>query len=39
MLIVQVGAVLAVTAEGLANDVYFKVGLITIIALPARTPF
>lgn len=30
------GAVLAVTAVGLPNDVYFKVGLITIIGLAAK---
>ncbi|MCO8165514.1 multidrug efflux RND transporter permease subunit [Pseudomonas sp. 21LCFQ010] len=39
MLIVPVGAlgaVLAVTAVGLPNDVYFKVGLITIIGLAAK---
>ncbi|MGG6949237.1 UNVERIFIED_CONTAM: multidrug efflux RND transporter permease subunit TMexD, partial [Pseudomonas aeruginosa] len=38
MLIVPVGAlgaVLAVTAIGLPNDVYFKVGLITVIGLAA----
>ncbi|AGI24751.1 hydrophobe/amphiphile efflux-1 protein [Pseudomonas sp. ATCC 13867] len=39
MLIVPIGAlgaVLAVTAVGLPNDVYFKVGLITIIGLAAK---
>lgn len=39
MLIVPVGAlgsVLAVTALGMPNDVYFKVGLITIIGLAAK---
>jgi len=39
MLIVPVGAlgaVLAVTAVGMPNDVYFKVGLITIIGLSAK---
>ncbi len=39
MLIVPVGAlgaVLAVTAIGLPNDVYFKVGLITVIGLAAK---
>lgn len=39
MLIVPVGAlgsVLAVTAAGMPNDVYFKVGLITIIGLSAK---
>ncbi|HBO6206962.1 efflux RND transporter permease subunit [Stutzerimonas kunmingensis] len=39
MLIVPIGAlgaVLAVTASGLPNDVYFKVGLITIIGLAAK---
>lgn len=39
MLIVPVGAlgaVLAVTAAGMSNDVYFKVGLITIIGLSAK---
>ncbi|MCQ4234850.1 multidrug efflux RND transporter permease subunit [Pseudomonas stutzeri] len=39
MLIVPIGAlgaVLAVTATGLPNDVYFKVGLITIIGLAAK---
>ncbi|MCU1785297.1 multidrug efflux RND transporter permease subunit [Pseudomonas sp. 13B_2.1_Bac1] len=39
MLIVPVGAlgaVLAVTAAGMPNDVYFKVGLITIIGLAAK---
>ncbi|MCF5244970.1 efflux RND transporter permease subunit, partial [Pseudomonas syringae] len=39
MLVVQVGArgaVLAVTAVGMPNDVYFKVGLITIIGLAAK---
>nr|WP_181377621.1 multidrug efflux RND transporter permease subunit TMexD [Pseudomonas aeruginosa]AVE22066.1 RND efflux system, inner membrane transporter CmeB [Pseudomonas aeruginosa] len=39
MLIVPIGAlgaVLAVTAIGLPNDVYFKVGLITIIGLSAK---
>ncbi|QNH02870.1 efflux RND transporter permease subunit [Pseudomonas sediminis] len=39
MLIVPVGAlgaVLAVTAVGLPNDVYFKVGLITVIGLAAK---
>jgi len=39
MLIVPIGAlgaVLAVTVTGLANDVYFKVGLITIIGLAAK---
>ncbi len=39
LLIVPVGAlgaVLAVTAVGLPNDVYFKVGLITIIGLSAK---
>ncbi|MDD0838685.1 multidrug efflux RND transporter permease subunit [Curvibacter sp. HBC61] len=39
MLIVPLGAlgsVLAVSALGLANDVYFKVGLITIIGLAAK---
>lgn len=30
------GAVMAVTAAGLANDVYFKVGLVTIIGLAAK---
>jgi multidrug efflux pump len=30
------GAVLAVTALGMSNDVYFKVGLITIIGLAAK---
>ncbi|MDW3853705.1 efflux RND transporter permease subunit [Klebsiella pneumoniae] len=42
MLIVPVGAlgaVLAVTAIGLPNDVYFKVGLITVIGPRRRTPF
>lgn len=39
MLVVPVGAlgsVLAVTALGMPNDVYFKVGLITIIGLAAK---
>ncbi|KJK03012.1 acriflavine resistance protein B [Pseudomonas sp. 21] len=39
MLIVPIGAlgaVLAVTVTGLPNDVYFKVGLITIIGLAAK---
>ncbi|MDR2324136.1 MAG: multidrug efflux RND transporter permease subunit [Acidovorax sp.] len=39
MLIVPIGAlgaVAAVSAVGLANDVYFKVGLITIIGLAAK---
>lgn len=39
MLIVPIGAlgaVLAVTAAGMPNDVYFKVGLITIIGLAAK---
>ena len=39
MLIVPIGAlgaVLAVTAAGMSNDVYFKVGLITIIGLSAK---
>ncbi|WP_109513053.1 efflux RND transporter permease subunit [Pseudomonas ovata] len=39
LLIVPVGAlgaVLAVTAVGMPNDVYFKVGLITIIGLAAK---
>ena len=39
MLIVPIGAlgsVLAVTSVGLSNDVYFKVGLITIIGLAAK---
>lgn len=39
MLIVPIGAlgsVLAVTALGMSNDVYFKVGLITIIGLAAK---
>ncbi len=39
MLIVPIGAlgsVLAVTLLGMANDVYFKVGLITIIGLAAK---
>jgi len=39
MLIVPVGAlgaVLATTSAGLSNDVYFKVGLITIIGLSAK---
>lgn len=39
MLIVPIGAlgaVLAVTVSGLPNDVYFKVGLITIIGLAAK---
>ncbi|WP_447588067.1 multidrug efflux RND transporter permease subunit [Aquipseudomonas campi] len=39
MLIVPIGAlgaVLAVTAVGMPNDVYFKVGLITIIGLAAK---
>ncbi|MDH0337145.1 efflux RND transporter permease subunit [Metapseudomonas otitidis] len=39
MLIVPIGAlgaVLAVIVAGLANDVYFKVGLITIIGLAAK---
>ncbi|MDM4206656.1 efflux RND transporter permease subunit [Klebsiella spallanzanii] len=39
MLIVPIGAlgsVLAVTALGMPNDVYFKVGLITIIGLSAK---
>jgi multidrug efflux pump len=39
MLIVPIGAlgsVLAITALGLPNDVYFKVGLITIIGLAAK---
>ncbi|WP_312933676.1 efflux RND transporter permease subunit [Stutzerimonas nitrititolerans] len=39
MLIVPIGAfgaVLAVTFAGLSNDVYFKVGLITIIGLAAK---
>lgn len=39
MLIVPVGAlgsVLATSALGLSNDVYFKVGLITIIGLAAK---
>jgi len=30
------GAVLAVTALGMSNDVYFKVGLVTIIGLAAK---
>ena len=30
------GAVLAVTLRGMPNDVFFKVGLITIIGLPAK---
>ncbi|MBD9531220.1 multidrug efflux RND transporter permease subunit [Comamonas sp. CMM01] len=39
MLIVPIGAlgsVLAVTVAGLTNDVYFKVGLITVIGLAAK---
>ncbi|WP_193452487.1 efflux RND transporter permease subunit [Pseudomonas nitroreducens] len=39
MLIVPIGAlgaVLAVTVTGLPNDVYFKVGLITVIGLAAK---
>ena len=39
MLIVPIGAlgsVLATSALGLSNDVYFKVGLITIIGLAAK---
>ena len=39
MLIVPIGAlgsVLAVTVMGMSNDVYFKVGLITIIGLAAK---
>lgn len=39
MLIVPIGAfgaVLAVTVTGMSNDVYFKVGLITIIGLAAK---
>ncbi len=39
MLIVPIGAlgsVMAVTGMGMANDVYFKVGLITIIGLSAK---
>lgn len=39
MLVVPIGAlgaVLAVTALGMPNDVYFKVGLITIIGLAAK---
>jgi len=39
MLIVPIGAlgsVLAVTALGMSNDVYFKVGLVTIIGLAAK---
>jgi multidrug efflux pump len=39
MLIVPIGAlgaVLAVMATGMPNDVYFKVGLITIIGLAAK---
>jgi multidrug efflux pump subunit AcrB len=31
-----IGAVLAVTARGMPNDVFFKVGLITIIGLSAK---
>jgi multidrug efflux pump len=31
-----IGAVLAVTMRGMENDVYFKVGLITIIGLSAK---
>jgi multidrug efflux pump len=31
-----VGAVLAMTARGLPNDVFFKVGLITIMGLSAK---
>ena len=39
MLIVPIGAigaVLAVMVSGMSNDVYFKVGLITIIGLSAK---
>jgi multidrug efflux pump len=32
----MIGAVLAVTMRGMENDVYFKVGLITIIGLSAK---
>ena len=31
-----IGAVLAVTLRGMSNDVYFKVGLITIIGLSSK---
>ena len=31
-----IGSVLAVTVMGMSNDVYFKVGLITIIGLSAK---
>src|SRR6202012_631932 len=31
-----VGAVVAVTLRGMANDVYFNVGMITIIGLSAK---
>ena len=33
------GVLLATLMRGYANDVYFQVGLITIIGLSARTPF
>ena len=33
-----IGAVLAVTARGLDNDIYFQVGLITTIGLAAKQP-
>lgn len=31
-----IGAVVAVLSQGMANDVYFKVGLITIVGLSAK---
>ena len=34
-----IGAVVAVSVAGMTNDVFFKVGLITLIGLSARTLF
>ena len=34
-----IGAVVAVHIAGMTNDVFFKVGMITLIGLSAKTPF
>lgn len=34
-----IGALLATWMRGLENDVYFRVGLLTVIGLSAKTPF
>lgn len=42
MLVVPVGilgALLLTGLRGLANDVYFQVGLLTTVGLTAKTPF